>query len=90
MNPVIEISAFEPASSEEHLLLREFTHKTNNEFAAAISILALAARRSASDEVKIALATAQDRLQNYARVQHALQMPDTAPLSTQRRACGNS
>jgi hypothetical protein len=29
MNPVIEISAFEPASSEEHSLLREFTHKTS-------------------------------------------------------------
>jgi two-component sensor histidine kinase len=76
MNSVIEISAVEPASSEEHLLLREFTHRANNEFASAISILALAAARSASDEVKAALATAQDRLQNYARVQHALQMPD--------------
>jgi two-component sensor histidine kinase len=76
MNPVIEISASEPASSEEQLLLREFTHRANNEFASAISILAVAAARSASDEVKVALATAQDRLQNYARVQHALQMPE--------------
>jgi two-component sensor histidine kinase len=76
MNSVIEISAVEPTSSEEHLLLREFTHRANNEFASAISILALAARRSANDEVKIALATAQDRLRNYARVQHALQMPE--------------
>jgi two-component sensor histidine kinase len=76
MNSVIKILAVEPTSSEEHLLLREFTHRANNEFASAISILALAAARSASDDVKAALATAQDRLQNYARVQHALQMPD--------------
>jgi two-component sensor histidine kinase len=76
MDPVIEISASEPAFSEEQLLLDEFTHRTNNEFASAISIVALAAARSTSEEVKVALATAQDRLQNYARVQHALQMPE--------------
>jgi two-component sensor histidine kinase len=76
MNLVIECPTSEPVSSEEQLLLHEFIHRANNEFASAVSILALAAARSASDEVKAALASAQDRLQNYAQVQHALQMPE--------------
>jgi len=60
---------------EARLLLREFSHRINNEFASAIGALSLAAR-SANDEAKAALAAVQDQLQMYARVHHALQMPE--------------
>ena len=62
-------------SDETRLLLREFSHRINNEFASAIGALSIAAR-SANDEAKAALATVQDQLQMYARVHHALQMPE--------------
>lgn len=60
---------------EARLLLREFSHRINNEFASAIGTLSIAAR-SANDEAKAALAAVQDQLQMYARVHHALQMPE--------------
>jgi two-component sensor histidine kinase len=62
---------------EARLLLREFSHRINNELASAISVIAIAAR-SANDEAKVALAAVKDQLQNYALVHHALQMPDGA------------
>ena len=62
-------------SDEARLLLREFSHRINNEFASAIGALSIAAR-SANDEAKAALAAVQDQLQMYARVHHALQMPE--------------
>jgi two-component sensor histidine kinase len=60
---------------EARLLLREFSHRINNEFASAIGALSIAAR-SANDEAKAALTAVQDQLQMYARVHHALQMPE--------------
>ncbi len=65
-----------PHVSQERLLLREMTHRINNEFASVISVVSLAAARSRNDEVKVALAAVQDRLQNYAHVHRVLQMPD--------------
>ncbi len=62
-------------SDEARLLMREFSHRINNEFASAIGALSIAAR-SANDEAKAALAAVQDQLQMYARVHHALQMPE--------------
>jgi two-component sensor histidine kinase len=62
-------------SDEARLLMREFSHRINNEFASAIGALSIAAR-SAKDEAKAALAAVQDQLQMYARVHHALQMPE--------------
>jgi len=62
-------------SDEARLLLREFSHRINNEFASAIGVISIAAARSADDEAKVALAAVRDRLQNYALVHHALQMP---------------
>ena len=59
---------------EARLLLQEFSHRINNEFASAIGVISIAAR-SANDEAKVALAAVRDRLQNYALVHHALQMP---------------
>ena len=41
--------------AEERMLLHELNHRINNEFAAAISVVSFAARRSNNDEVKAAL-----------------------------------
>jgi len=62
-------------SDEARLLMREFSHRINNEFASAIGALSIAAR-SANGEAKAALAAVQDQLQMYARVHHALRMPE--------------
>ncbi len=62
-------------SSEERLLLREITHRVNNEFASAIQVVSLAAARSGDRNVKAALTGVMEQLHNYARVHHALQMP---------------
>jgi two-component sensor histidine kinase len=62
-------------SDEARLLLREFSHRINNEFTSAIGVISIAAR-SANDEAKVALAAVEDRLQNYALVHHALRMPE--------------
>ena len=61
-----EVSSSARAFSEEHLLLCEFTHRINNEFASAISAISVAAARSASAEVKAVLAAVADRLHNVA------------------------
>jgi two-component sensor histidine kinase len=62
-------------SDEARLLLREFSHRINNEFASAIGVISIAVR-SANDEAKVTLAAVQDQLQNHALVHHALQMPE--------------
>ena len=61
--------------SNERLLLREITHRINNEFASAIQLVSSTAARSPDRNVKIALAGVMEHLHNYARVHHALQMP---------------
>jgi two-component sensor histidine kinase len=72
----IVISSSKHSTSEVRLLLREFSHRVNNEFTSAIAAISVAAARSASDEAKAALAAVQDQLQNYAQVHHALQLPE--------------
>jgi two-component sensor histidine kinase len=64
-----------PAVCEERLLLREYSHRINNEFASAISAISLAARLCTTNETKRALARIQDQLFNYAQVHLALQVP---------------
>jgi two-component sensor histidine kinase len=44
------------------LLMRELSHRINNEFTSAISVISLAAARSDSNEVKAALNGVSDRL----------------------------
>jgi two-component sensor histidine kinase len=73
---LVEISLSECSPSEERLLLRELSHRINNEFASAIGVISLAAARSNNDEVRITLDAVQDRLQSYAQVHHVLQMPE--------------
>ena len=51
------------------LLLREFSHRINNELASAIGMISLAAEHLGNGEAKAMLAAVQDQLHNYARVQ---------------------
>jgi two-component sensor histidine kinase len=64
-----------PLSTRSSLLMRELTHRINNEFSSLISMTSLAAARSRHPEVKKALADVEDRLERYARVHRVLQMP---------------
>jgi two-component sensor histidine kinase len=64
------------SSSKEHMLLHELNHRTNTEFAAAISVVSLAAARSGNEDVKTALAAVTELLHHYADVHRALQMPE--------------
>src|ERR1700688_1166132 len=78
MSQVNEVSSSGRPSPEEWILLCEYTHRINNELSSAIAAISLAAGRSASEEVKAALAAVTDRLENYARVDRALRMPERA------------
>jgi two-component sensor histidine kinase len=60
----------------ERLLLREFSHRINNELASAISLVSVTASRCTSNEARAALAAVRDRLESFARVHHSLQMPE--------------
>jgi two-component sensor histidine kinase len=57
-------------------LISELTHRINNEFASAISLVSLAAVRSSNREVKVALTSVVELLHHYADVYRALQMPE--------------
>jgi two-component sensor histidine kinase len=59
------------STAAELLLLREITHRVNNEFASAIQVVSL----TRDSKVRAALARVMEKLHNYARVHHALQMP---------------
>jgi two-component sensor histidine kinase len=61
--------------TDEHLLVREITHRVNNELASAIALVALSAKRAETDEVKVALSGIMELLCNFARVHRALEMP---------------
>jgi two-component sensor histidine kinase len=60
----------------EQILLQELNHRINNEFAAAISVVSLAAAASNNDEVKGVLSRVASLLHQYADVHRALQMPE--------------
>jgi hypothetical protein len=62
--------------SAERVLLDEINNRVNNEFAAAISVVSLAAARNGSNEVKTALAGVTELLHDCADVHRALQMPE--------------
>ena len=61
---------------QEHVLLHELNHRINNEFAAAIGIVTVAAARSGNEEAKAALTGVAELLHRYADVHRLLQMPD--------------
>jgi two-component sensor histidine kinase len=60
---------------DEGVLLHE-NHRINNEFAAAISAVSVAAARSSDRAVKAALSGVGELLHHYADVHRALQTPD--------------
>jgi two-component sensor histidine kinase len=68
--------ATEQSFPEERLLINELTHRINNEFASAISLVSLAAVGSSNREVKVALTSVVELLHHYADVYRALQMPE--------------
>jgi two-component sensor histidine kinase len=76
MLQMIESPSTVKYSSEARLLLRELSHRINNEFTSAIGMISVAAGRSGSVEAKATLSAVQDQLYNYARVHHALRMPE--------------
>jgi two-component sensor histidine kinase len=61
---------------QEQMLLHELNHRINNEFAAAIGIVTVAAARSSNEEVKAALTGVAELLHRSADVHRLLQMPD--------------
>ena len=65
------------SKAREGLLLREITHRINNEFASIIQVVSCTAAKSSDGNVKRALTRIVQQLHCYARVHHALQMPET-------------
>jgi two-component sensor histidine kinase len=61
--------------SDDHLLVRELTHRVTNEFASVIGLVSLIAARSTSDDVKDSLSCVMNLLHDYAGAHRALQMP---------------
>jgi two-component sensor histidine kinase len=70
-----EIRSSDESRFEEHLLLRELTHRINNELASTISFVTLTAAKSTNDEVKLALAGVIQHIHDFASIYRALQMP---------------
>ena len=73
---LIESSSTERFSFDARLLLHEYSHRINNEFASAIGMISVAAEHLGNDDAKATLAAVRDQLHSYARVHHALQMPE--------------
>jgi two-component sensor histidine kinase len=76
MKQAIDFAQPERSLAEANLLLREYSHRINNEFASAIGVISHAAARSNTAEARCALAAVKDQLLNYALVHQALQMPE--------------
>jgi len=64
-----------PPASNDYLLVRELTHRINNEFALMIGLISRVAARSASAEVKDALSDVVNILHDYAGSHRALELP---------------
>ena len=60
------------------LLLQEMMHRVANEHSAAASMLSLRAAKASSSDARDAISAASDRLQEYAKVHKALQVPRRA------------
>ena len=72
---VESLDARESPNPNDHLLVRELTHRINNELALIIGRTSLIAARSTNDEVKRALAGVTRLLHHCADVNRALEMP---------------
>jgi two-component sensor histidine kinase len=69
------LDADRPRTSNDYLLVRELTHRVNNEFTSMIELISLTAARSSCDEVKNALTGVMNLLYDYAGGHRALEMP---------------
>jgi two-component sensor histidine kinase len=76
VRPLNAVGSPESTTFDDHLLLREFTHRINNEFAAAIGMVSIAAARSSNGEAKAALSAVERQLHGFAQVLQTLQIPD--------------
>jgi two-component sensor histidine kinase len=76
MKQAVDFAPPDRSLAEANLLLREYSHRINNEFASAIGAISHAAARSTTTETRCALAAVKDQLLNYALVHQALQMPE--------------
>src|ERR1700751_1541931 len=76
MITAVDLSSSERPYCDARLLLREFTHRINNEFATAISVIAVAAARSRHHEVRAGRAAVEHHLECCAQMHHALQAPE--------------
>jgi two-component sensor histidine kinase len=72
---IMRLLTSERSLPEERLLMHELTHRINNEYASAISVVSLVAARSGNQEVRVALTGVTELLHHYADVHRALQMP---------------
>jgi len=61
MTQTIELSISDRSFLDAQLLLREYSHRINNEFASAIGVISIAAARSANDQAKAALTAIPSR-----------------------------
>jgi two-component sensor histidine kinase len=77
---MMELTATKSSFPEERLLLRELTHRINNEFASVVNMISFAAAHTESTETRSALTAVMDRLDGYVRVHRALQVPDASDL----------
>lgn len=72
---VERFGASDSPNSNDYLLVRELTHRINNELALIIGRASLTAARSTNDEVKTVLAGVTRLLHHCADVNKALEMP---------------
>jgi two-component sensor histidine kinase len=70
-----KLHVFEEQPLSARLLLNEYTHRVNNEFAAVVC-MANAAIARASSETRSELIRIRSALENFARVHHLLRVPD--------------
>jgi two-component sensor histidine kinase len=66
--------------TDERTLLRELTHRINNELASSINAVSAAAVRADNPEAKLALSNVVDLLQQHADLHRILAVPDSDEL----------
>ena len=65
-----------PPDLNERTLVRELTHRTNNQLASAIDVVTAAAVRADNPEAKVALGNVVELLQEQANVHRVLAVPE--------------
>jgi len=73
---VTDATAAHPPGLDQRTLVRELTHRINNQLAAAINVVTLAAVRADNPEAKAALGDVAELLQEQANVHRVLAIPE--------------